>query len=431
MLLSEQGSNEDCDVMSREGSERLMLFSPWCYGHFPSYLRHLIEYQRSEYQRSLPNTLIIVVSPEFLQVHDEVVALVREGNHPNVQFVAMTAQEQASLESKTSGVGRAFAQHQLITEYARQMQATQVLIMYFDSCQLPLVLGRKLPCSFSGIYFRPTFHYKQIVTDQFTWKEQLQGMRERLFISRLIKHPQLKTLFCLDPFAVDAMNRLYPRKVVYLPDPVEQGDRSSLNLQDWRTRLGIGADRKIFLSFGRLADERKGIAQLMEAVSLLSPELCQQLCLLFVGEPDPAGIERMETWFAPVRQSLPVQIVTQYGYVPESEVAAYFYLSDAVLAPYQKHVGMSGILLQAAVAQKPVLSSNYGLMGAMVNRHCLGLAVDAAVPQAIALGLTQLLKEGSEVGDRLKMQSFADENSAKQFASVIFQHTSSSASPGS
>jgi glycosyltransferase involved in cell wall biosynthesis len=98
-------------------------------------------------------------------------------------------------------------------------------------------------------------------------------------------------------------------------------------------------------------------------------------------------------------------------------------MADVILAPYQRHVGMSGILLLAAAAQKPVLSSNYGLMGEIVRRYELGLTVDSTEPKEIAKGLTRFLVEDSDkLCDRAKMKSFAEQNSAEEFARVIFEH---------
>lgn len=400
-----------------------MLFSPWCYGHYPSYLRHLVSSWYLRNQDTLnQDRLHIVVTPRFLQEHGDVVEMAREKSP--LQFVPITEIEQARLEATSSGVSRSFEQYRLITRYARSLKATRGLILYFDSCQLPLVLGLPLPCPFSGIYFRPTFHYPQFSQASSTRKEQLQHLRERVFLKRLFQHRQIETLFCLDPFAVEAMNHSHRfPNAVYLPDPVSLSPAAEMSSLALKQNLGIDLERKIFLSFGRLADERKGIPQLLQAVTQLSDNLSQKLCLLFAGEPAQSSVEQLEAWFAPLRQAGAVQIVTHYHYVPESEVSSYFQLADAVMAPYQKHIGMSGILLQAAVAQKPVLSSSYGLMGELVKRYKLGIAVDSTQPAKLAEALTRLLQTPPEqLCDHRLMQAFAAQNSVEQFTHTIWQH---------
>jgi glycosyltransferase involved in cell wall biosynthesis len=418
MPISKPDLASRAEKQSSQVEKHLMLFSPWCYGHYPSYLKYLIDYWC---QRQLSETLSIIVSPEFMREHADVVILAT--NCDRIQFVSMTQQEQRDLESKTSGWSRAFEQYSLIAKYAERLKATQTLAMYFDSCQLPLAIGFKLPCSFSGIYFRPTFHYNRLPNYISTWKDRLRQLREKFFLSRLSNHPQLNRLFCLDPIVVDAINNLSDQaKAVCLADPIQVEQFSSERVMQFKTDFGIESDRRILLSFGRLTDPRKGIPQLIEAISLLPSELCQKVCLLFAGEPKGIGEKTLESWLESIRRALPVQIITRYGYVPESDVQLYFQISDAIAAPYQKHVGMSGILLQAAAVQKPVISSNYGLMGEMVRRYSLGLTVDTTNSVEIAEGLTQLILEPvDKLCDRERMKSFVQQNSAEQFAKTIFR----------
>ncbi|WNZ27681.1 glycosyltransferase [Leptolyngbya sp. NK1-12] len=420
-----------------QGAEALMLFSPWCYGHYPSYLYHLIRYWQHSHRQSIQgasnnalnstlSTLNIVVVPRFFQEHQDVVELATAGP-ATIRFIATTLEEQKNVETAASGYRRAFAQYDLMVRYAERLKASQGLVMYFDSCQLPFVAGLKLPCPFSGIYFRPTWHYGQFTLVAPTWREQMQRWRERFFLNRLLAHPQFRTLFCLDPFVVDRINKgRRTAPAVYLPDPVEFKAAAIGEIAALKARLQIEPGRRILMAFGRLADARKGTSELVAALSLLPIERCRQLCLLLVGEPDPNGQATLEQWLLPLRQSLPIQIVTNYSYVPESEVSHYFQLADLILAPYQRHVGMSGILLLAAAAQKPVLSSNYGLMGELVIRYGLGLAVDTTCPKQITQALYRFLLEPIDcLFNSKQARCFAEQNSPEQFASTIFQHLQS------
>lgn len=416
--------SENSDLCMNNGdmeSERIIVFAPWCYGHHPSYIQHLIEYWC---EHKLSGNLNIVVSLEFMRSHSDVVALASHCDRNSVNFVTMTSQEQAELESKSSGIARALGQYQLICKYAVLLKATRGLIVYFDSCQLPLVLGAKLPCPFSGIYFRPTFHYNNFANYLPTGKERLQQWREKFFLYRILKHPQLKTLFCLDPFVVKPILQFRSKvRAIHLPDPVQIRNCTELKISELRDNLGIQPGRKVFFLFGRLDDARKGVPQLLEAITLLSPTLCQKVCLLIVGVANLEEKAKIESSLFSIRQSHSVQIVSNFGYLPETEVQPYFHLADVVLAPYQRHVGMSGILLLAAAAQKPVLSSNYGLMGEIVKRYELGLTVDSTDKSEIAKGLTRFLVESPEaLGDQTKMKAFVEENSAERFAKEIFSN---------
>ena len=116
-----------------------------------------------------------------------------------------------------------------------------------------------------------------------------------------------------------------------------------------------------------------------------------------------------------------MQIIRRNEFVPEEEVPYYFNSADYVLAPYQKHVGMSGLVIQAAAAKKPILASNYGLIGQLVIEHQLGLTCNSASPVSISQCVQQALKTPkSNLIDFDKKQRFAQQNSSDIFAKQIF-----------
>lgn len=402
--------------------QTLLIFDLSVRGHHPSYFRYLIEYLQLH---RIPKTVNIVVSPQFLKEHSDVVKISHSREGENIHFFPITREEEQSLNSRKSKLKRLYRNFQewnILCKYANRLHADHCLIMYFDTYQLPLSLGAKVPCSFSGIYFRPTFHYPQLTNYDESWKNRIQQWREKITITRTLANPKLEKLFSLDPLAIPHLNQFKGgEKAVYLPDPVKIAKPSNKILNDCLHRLKIDSERRVFLLFGALTS-RKGIYQLLEAVSSLSKELCQKLCILLVGECSIA--DQINQKITEICQIQPVQIIQHYQFVPESEVSAYFQLCDVVLAPYQQHVGMSGILLLAAAARKPVLCSNYGLMGEIVRRYELGLTIDSTQPQAIATGLTQFLQVTNPANfcNVRTMTNFAKQNSAEEFARIIFEH---------
>lgn len=416
-------SNAD-KFVGTKGVRKLMLFDLSVGGHHPAYIQHLLRYWC---EQELQGNLDVVVLPKFIQQHSNVVDIAFKCPQKNINFVAITSEEEAVLKSRNSSfnrASRAFQEWHLLCKYAAALKVEHCLIMYFDTCELPLALGLRLPCLFSSIYFRPTFHYHDFANYEPSGKEQLQQWRERFFMSRILRHPQIQTLFCLDPFVTKHIDK-FPSKVkaVYLPDPVRIFSDTEFNVGALKESLGIHHDRQVFLLFGSLTDRRKGIHQLLKSISMLPATLCQKLCLVLAGEADPVERVTLESQIAAVCQSQPVQIIGHYEFVPDQDIYTYFQLADVVLTPYQRHIGMSGILLLAAAAQKPVLSSNYGLMGEIVKRYSLGITVDSTLPSEIAKGLAQFLTElPAKLCDQTKMKSFAEQNSADKFAEVIFQY---------
>jgi glycosyltransferase involved in cell wall biosynthesis len=400
---------------------RIMIFELGYLGHYPSYIRSLARYWC---QHNLSGSLDIVISPNFKTHHPDVLAIASECYQKNLNFLVITEAEQAQLTPRNSPLNRArrsLQEWNLLQNYASLRDATHCLLLYFDSFQTAVASGQKSSCLFSGIYFRPTFHYSTFPGHQPSRKETIQHWRERLILPRILNHSKLANLFCLDPYVVPHMTQFGDHnKARYLPDPVEITNVSEEAVTIFKQRLGIEPDRYIFLLFGALYDPRKGLHQILDALEVLSAEQCAQLCLLLVGTT--GGNEALKARIILLQQQLPVQILLQDQFVPADDIQFYFRSSDVILATYQRHVGMSGILVQAAAAQRPLLSSDYGLMGETTRRWNLGITIDATSSTEIAMGITRFLKEDpASLGDRIQMQAFAQQNSAHNFAATIFQ----------
>jgi glycosyltransferase involved in cell wall biosynthesis len=404
-------------------SRRLMLFDLALGGHHGNYIQHLID---RAYQQGFEGAIDIVVLPQFAEVHQDTVAAINRDKHPQIELVPISDAEATALGSRRSGISRALRnlrEWQIFCKYAKDLQTTHALIMYLDTCELPLAIGMKSPCPFSGIYFRPTFHYHMFANYHPDRQERRQHWRERVTWERIFRSPQLQTVFCLDPFAVTAIaSQQHHSKVVHLADPVQPYPSTSSDLTTLKTKLGIETHRRVFLLFGGL-DRRKGIYQLLDAIQLLPSELCEHFCLLVVGQPHPTEQVNIHQKITTLCQNKPLQSIEHYDFVPEADVPTYFQLADAILAPYQHHVGMSGILLLAAAAGKPVLSSDYGLMGELARRYQLGLVVDSTKPTEIANALATFLSASPQtLSNPSQMKLFAEQNSIDLYASKIFHH---------
>jgi hypothetical protein len=88
--------------------------------------------------------------------------------------------------------------------------------------------------------------------------------------------------------------------------------------------------------------------------------------------------------------------------------------SDIVLAPYQRFVGSSGVLLWAARAGRPVLAQEFGLVGRLTRDHRLGAVADSSDPAKLAAQIECMVESGP--------QSFIDLSSAARFAASRTPH---------
>jgi glycosyltransferase involved in cell wall biosynthesis len=186
----------------------------------------------------------------------------------------------------------------------------------------------------------------------------------------------------------------------------------------------------VFLLFGSFKDkfaaQRKGLFNTVQAIQKLSPEERAQLCLIIAGRMDPDIEGMLKKQYSELQSLQPVQLLFLNEYISEHDVQALFQLSDLVLIPYQRqHVGMSGVLVRAAAAGKPVLATNHGLLGALVKEWALGCAVDCTRPDLIAHAIRSALScsDGQPCSfNRERAAEFSSINSGTNFAEVILSH---------
>ena len=402
--------------LAAQSGKRVVVFDLELGGHHASYIQYLIEYWC---ENELDGQLLVVVAPEFTQMHARVVALTSRCKRENVQFVpvdddAFTKTRQKSWLRTVSG------EWKLLVKCCRQLEATHCLVMHYDRYQLPLALDRAFPCPISGIYFRPTFHYSRFSNHEFSLSDGLRAWRHKLLLRRNLGGASLRYLFCLDPYVIGHIEGLRTaNSAVYLPDPVKTYEDDECLGRALRDSLALSRNRKVFLLFGSLA-RRKGIFQLLDALFLLPRTAVESLCLMLVGQIRVAETDALEARIAEARESLPLSIFRQHEFLPERSIQSYFHAADVVLAPYQRHTGMSGIMVRAAAAGKPILAPTYGLVGELVCRRALGLTVDTTKPTEIARGLEVLIGfPANRLFDRDSALQFAREHMPDQFARTL------------
>jgi glycosyltransferase involved in cell wall biosynthesis len=392
-----------------------LLFDLSSGGHHVNFIKYLVYYWSETHPSA---ELHIVVAPDFLDRHPELVALSYTTNFSKIQFTAISIDEFSQVKRQKSLIRQSWAEWAVFCQYASKLKATQAVLMYMDTFQIPLALVSKVPCQISGIYFRPAFHYGRFATYQPTWGDRVREWRQKLLLAQILRHPQFKTLFSMDPFAVPVIEQFKGRtNVLPLEDPISLHQPDPSVVEELRLNLSIESNRRVFLLFGKIS-HRKGVLQVLEAIQRLSPTMSQRVCLLVVGCIDTNDRPQIQAKLAEL-SDCPAQIIVYDRYFTDLEVQAYLEIADIVLAPYQRHVGTSSIMLQAAAAQKPVLASNYGLMGEFVRQHELGLAIDASNVQQLSQGIVACLGTDAKIGNSEKMKEFADQNLWQKYAKTI------------
>ncbi len=113
---------------SLQSSTQLVLFDLSIYGHHPVYIQHLINY----WQQNQPQgKLAIVVLPQFLKVHADVVDLAF--GIDTIEFISITVAEASKLKPRSSGLSRNYRNFQewsMFKRYATNLQANHCLMLY-------------------------------------------------------------------------------------------------------------------------------------------------------------------------------------------------------------------------------------------------------------------------------------------------------------
>ncbi|MCB9708693.1 MAG: glycosyltransferase [Myxococcales bacterium] len=391
-------------------------------GHHTTYLRYLLQYWKAHSFKKL----VLIVGHNF-PVYDEL-----EVSPPHIVIVRV-APEQRQLPHFVKRMGRfpcalwtCWLEWRLLNFYAKQWGASHCMVMYMDLILYgPLALHFPLHCEVSGIYFRPAFHYGPLGWTNNSRREQIRSLRQRCLLGSALRHERLRTVFCLDPYAVGPINQLTPhQKAVFLPDPVESTSSAGLK-NARRTLISVEADRRVLLFFGYIT-RRKGIGQLLSALKILPDDIARRSCLLLAGKIDPAIENLVTTGLAELSACSPLQVISHASVVPEPQVMDYFFACDIVLCPYQHHVGMSGVLLRAAISRRPVIVSNYGLLGAFADQHKLGIAIDADSPIQIANAISKLVRETPMPMSDTAVRTLEQQYSASNFCKTILKHITES-----
>ena len=387
--------------------KNILIFEPDASGHHSGYLYHLIiNFLQNDYSYKL----IILVSPDFFLKHPQII---QKTLSPRVQWIKFSEKEFVEWKKPKSVFKRSVLEWDLFCQYAKKYNSVLGFFMYIDYLQLAVLTQPAPPCPISGILFRPTL----VNYPANSWKERLNYWRKNIILRYFVKNKNLDSLFNLDPFATDYILKNWnTEKVKFLPDPVQLYPTTKTN-SEVKTSLGIDESKTVFLIFGFL-DSRKGIADVMKAIGKISGETSQKGCLLIVGPWEENERKLFNIQLPKIQQTTNFQIVVKDGFVKDEDIQQYFKVADYAFALYNKHFGMSAIMVRAAAAQKPLISSNFGLIGKIVVENELGITIDNDLKEKLEM----LLNNEISIGNKEKMRAFAELNQADNYAKVILEH---------
>jgi glycosyltransferase involved in cell wall biosynthesis len=198
------------------------------------------------------------------------------------------------------------------------------------------------------------------------------------------------------------------RRVRLMPDPVEAPpatDRATA-----RRQLGIPEDGRYIGSVG-VVDERKGIDLLLGAFAAAAPRTDARL--LLVGKQSPGIRHLLAGSLADLVRRERIVVIDRY--VENEQLLAAVSALDVVCAPYPRHVGSASLVIRAAAAERPVLSSTFGWAGMVVPRLALGWSCDVSNHDVFAAAILAALERSSEFRPSEAARRFVDYHSVANF----------------
>lgn len=173
-------------------------------------------------------------------------------------------------------------------------------------------------------------------------------------------------------------------------------------------------DKRIVLFFGFIRDY-KGLDVLIEAFSLVRKEL--DVKLIVAGE----FYETEEKYLKLIeKHKLENAIILKKDFIPTSEVKHYFSASDAVVLPY-KSATQSGIVQVAVNFCKPVIATDVGGIGEVIEDGKTGFVVEKENPEKLAHAIIDFYKNEKEKEFSSNMKSLKEKYSWQNFVKGMFE----------
>ena len=379
----------------------VLILEPDAEGHAQEWLQHLAEFVAAD----VTAAAISIVAPAALcTALSRSMPVAADGR---VRFIALTPRELKLCTDRSLSIA-AFARWWTMRRYLARTGADFGFFLSIDLLCLPLALGLRAGGKpIAGVLFRPSVHYHALGKYRPSAAERLRDLRKDLLYRLMLRNPSVRTVLSLDPFFPTHAELHYNHgmKVRPLPEPpiMVPSDGGAAPAVDFAPAGRVG-----LLLFGYLT-ERKGPLAVLDALRLLPAHISRRTALLLAGRIDPTIESAIkERCSALAREQPELWLRIEDRWLNRAELANLVERSDVVLAPYQRFVGSSGVLMWAARAGRPVLAQEFGLVGRLTRDHRLGAVANSSDPAGLAREIERMIVHGP--------QTFIDVPSAAAFA---------------
>ena len=262
---------------------------------------------------------------------------------------------------------------------------------------------RSMGARLVGIMDQPFLHYCG-----FKYHQNREWLPKRRYFTAFlwnfiaIRRSTVRRVLLLDPLASKFYGRwLCSNKYRYLPESFTHRESSATS----RSGTAAGPERVRLLFIGPVT-RRKGIFELLAGAELLlarDPALCSHVAVVIAGRvPEEmkaelcARLSRLQRLFPDASFTLRDELL------PPDVFCDYFKSANVVCIPYIRFFGTSGLLVEAAQANRVVLAPEFGLIGELVRRYRLGVTCDTSSPASISTGLGCAIRMHRDRGPSLQ-----------------------------
>jgi hypothetical protein len=294
---------------------------------------------------------------------------------------------------------------ELMENVVNNVQPDHLIHLSADPIIRQLVKRPSLKVATTLFLFCPRAHYPSAYNTPLSGKERLRAWFLEYLVARWRRRQDAYTILTLDPEAARRWARgrggahwIPEPPIGPIPDLPPDSRRSGCIL------------------YGSLA-KRKGIHLLARAIAL-GP---LSLDVTLAGAVEPGFQEELLTCIDQMRTS-GAQVHLQTNFLTESEGLRALAGARCAVLPYPQHYTMSRVLVEACSVGTPVIVHDRGLLGHLVRKNNLGLALDCMDLGALRHGLLNFCAE-----DLSSQYADAHARFVRMFSRDAFQQALSSA----
>jgi hypothetical protein len=281
--------------------------------------------------------------------------------------------------------------------------ADQAVHLYADQALFHLATAPRLPGAINLVLYTPRAHYEDAYGTRLSQADRAIALAREWAVRRWRRRPDANAVFALDEEAARRWATRSGAPAHWLPEPPILG----LPAED-RT-----AERDGCVLYGQLA-ARKGIDLVARALTIERT----RVRVVLAGSIDDGYLPELER-HAAVIEAAGGEIEVRAWRHSELEGLRALASARCALLPYPKHPGMSRVLVESCSVGTPVIAHDFGLLGHLVRRHRLGLAVDCTDPNALREAVLLLTEAERSVSYTEHLARFAARFERERFRDAL------------